>query len=119
MARKLGNGLQQILGQPVVIENRPGGRGAAEMAELKVAKPDGYTIGTVTNTHIAAFHQTLKQYDIDSVDWLAKLVEEPYLIVVRHDSPIRNVKDLIQTIRAAMIMVTSISATMRTVKRPP
>jgi tripartite-type tricarboxylate transporter receptor subunit TctC len=101
MARKLGNGLQQILGQPVVIENRPGGRGAAEMAELKVAKPDGYTIGTVTNTHIAAFHQTLKQYDIDSVDWLAKLVEEPYLIVVRHDSPIRNVKDLIQTIKAA------------------
>src|SRR5579862_7622915 len=58
MARKLGSDLQQILGQPVVIENRPGGRGAAEMAALKEAKPDGYTIGTVTNTHIAAFHQT-------------------------------------------------------------
>jgi tripartite-type tricarboxylate transporter receptor subunit TctC len=101
MARKLGNELQQILGQPVVIENRPGGRGASEMAELKIAKPDGYTIGTVTNTHIAAFHQTLKQYGIESVDWLAKLVEEPYLIVVRNDSPIKSVKDLIETIKAA------------------
>lgn len=101
MARKLGICLQQTLGQPVVIENRPGGRGAAEMAELKAAKPDGYTIGTVTNTHIAAFHQTLKQYNIDSVDWLAKLVKEPYLIAVRNDGPIKNLHDLVQTIKAA------------------
>jgi tripartite-type tricarboxylate transporter receptor subunit TctC len=101
MARKLGNVLQQALGQPVVIENRPGGRGASEMAELKTAKPDGYTIGTVTNTHIAAFHQTLKQYDINSVDWIAELVEEPYLIVVRNDSPIKDLKDLIRAIEAA------------------
>jgi putative tricarboxylic transport membrane protein len=62
MARKLGNALQTILGQTLVIENRAGGRGASQMAELKTAKPDGYTIGSVTNTHIATFHQTLRRH---------------------------------------------------------
>lgn len=101
MARKLGIGLQQELGQPLVIDNRAGGRGASQMAELKNAKPDGYTIGSVTNTHIAAFHQTLKQYKIDSVDWIARLAAEPYLIVVRNDSPIKSLKDLVESIRSA------------------
>ena len=101
MARKLGNVLQKILAEPLVIDNRPGGRGASQMAELRVAKPDGYTIGSVTNTHIAAFHQTLHQYNVDSVDWIAKLVAEPYLVVVRSDSPIKSLKDLVDTIKAA------------------
>jgi len=100
MARKLGNALQAVLGQTLVIDNRAGGRGASQMAELRMAKPDGYTIGSVTNTHIATFHQTLRQYTIDSVDWIAKLVVEPYLIVVRSDSPIKSLRDLVDTIKA-------------------
>ena len=67
MARKLGNELQKVLGQPFVIENRPGGRGASQMIEPTRAAPDGYTIGSVTNTHLAAFHQVLKQYNVDSL----------------------------------------------------
>ena len=100
MARKLGNALQGILGQTLVIDNRAGGRGASQMAELRMAKPDGYTIGSVTNTHIATFHQTLRQYNVDSVDWIAKLVSEPYLIVVQNDSPIKSLRDLMDTIKA-------------------
>ena len=100
MARKLGNVLQAILGQTLVIDNRAGGRGASQMAELRMAKPDGYAIGSVTNTHIATFHQTLRQYTIDSVDWIAKLVAEPYLVVVRSDSPIKSLRDLVDTIKA-------------------
>jgi tripartite-type tricarboxylate transporter receptor subunit TctC len=101
MARKLGNALQGILGQTLVIDNRAGGRGASQMAELRMAKPDGYTIGSVTNTHIATFHQTLRQYNVDSVDWIAKLVSEPYLIVVQNDSPIKSLRNLMDTIKAA------------------
>jgi putative tricarboxylic transport membrane protein len=101
MARKLGNVLQTVLGQTLVIDNRAGGRGASQLAELRVARPDGYAIGSVTNTHIAAFHQTLRQYSIDSVDWIAKLVAEPYLVVVRSDSSIKSLGDLVNTIKAA------------------
>jgi len=101
MARKLGNELQKMTGQTFVIENRPGGRGASQLAELKRAEPDGSTIGAVTNTHIAAFHQTLKSYNVDSFDWIAKLVYEPYVFVVRSDSPIKTMPDLIAGIRNA------------------
>jgi len=100
MARKLSVGLERVLGQTVIVENRAGGRGASQMAELTAAKPDGYTIGAVTNTHIGGFNQTLKQYNIGSVDWIAKLVQEPYLYVVHKDSPIQNLKELADTIKA-------------------
>jgi tripartite-type tricarboxylate transporter receptor subunit TctC len=101
MARKLADVLQKTTGQTYVVENRPGGRGASQMAELTRAAPDGTTIGAVTNTHIAAFHQTLRQYNVDSVDWIAKLVYEPYVYVVRNDSPIRSMQDLADAIKTA------------------
>lgn len=100
MARKLSNELQKLNGMVFVVENRPGGRGASEMTELKRAAPDGTTIGSVTNTHIASFHQTLKQYSVDKVDWIARLVSEPYLFVVRKDSPIHSMQDLVKAIKA-------------------
>lgn len=94
MGRKLAQGLEKELGVPVVVENKAGGRGAAQLADLSSAKSDGYTIGAVTNTHIGAFNQTLKQYNIDSFDWIARLVTEPYLIAVRANSTIKSMKDL-------------------------
>ncbi len=99
MARKLGSELQRLLGPPFVIENRPGGRGASQMVELTRAAPDGYTIGAVTNTHLAAFHQVLKQYNVESLSWMAKLVYEPYVFVVRNDSPVQDMQGLIKAIR--------------------
>ena len=99
MARKLGVGLEKILGKPIIVENRAGGRGAQQMFELTRAKPDGYTIGAVTSSHIGAFNQTLKQFNVDSVEWIANLVEEPYLFVVPKDSPLKSMKDMADAIR--------------------
>lgn len=99
MARKLAVGLERILGKPVIVENKAGGRGAQQMFELGRAKPDGYTIGSVTSSHIGAFNQTLKQFNVDSVEWIANLVEEPYLFVVPKDSPVRSMKDMADAIR--------------------
>lgn len=99
MARKLGNALQGVLGQPFVIENKPGGRGASQMIELTRAAPDGYTVGSVTNTHLATFHQVLKQYSVDSLSWIAKLVYEPYVFVVRSDSPVTDMQGLLKAIK--------------------
>jgi len=99
MARALANELQKQTGQTFVVENRPGGRGASQLAEIKRAPADGTTIGAVTNTHIAAFNQTLRTYNVDSFDWIAKLVYEPYVFVVRADSPIRSMADLVGTVK--------------------
>jgi putative tricarboxylic transport membrane protein len=99
MARKLGAELQTEMGQPFVIENRPGGRGASQMVELTRAAPDGYTIGAVTNSHLAAFNQTLKQYNIGSLTWIAKLVYEPFVFAVRSDSNIQDMQGLLKAIK--------------------
>lgn len=100
MARQLAIGLEKEFGKSVIVENKPGGNGATQMVELTGAKPDGYTIGAVTSSHIGAFNQTLKRYSIDSIDWIVGLVEEPYLFVVQKDSPIKNMKDLADAIKA-------------------
>lgn len=100
MAREIATVMQRQEKVPVVVENRPGGRGAAEMAELTRAKPDGYTIGAVTSTHLAEFHQTLRRYNVGSVDWIARLVTEPYVFVVPAGSKIHSMKDLAVDIKA-------------------
>ena len=100
MARKLAIGLEKTLGRSIVVENKPGGRGAAQMVEVTTAKPDGYTIGAVTSSHIGAFNQTLKQFSVDSVDWIVGLVEEPYLYVVQKDNAIQDMKSLAGAIKA-------------------
>lgn len=99
MARRLGVGLEKLLGQPIVVDNRAGGRGAAQLAELAKGRPDGHVIGAVTPTHLAAFHSTLKQYSVDSFDWIARLVSEPYLFVVHAGSDVRTMQDLIRAMR--------------------
>ena len=99
MARKLGSALQGVMGQPFVIENKPGGRGASQMVELTRAAPDGYTIGSATNTHLAVFHQVLKQYNVDSLSWIAKLVYEPFVFVVRSDSSVKDMQGLLKAIK--------------------
>jgi tripartite-type tricarboxylate transporter receptor subunit TctC len=100
MARKLAIGLEKVLGKSIVVENKPGGRGATQMVELTSAKPDGYTIGAVTSSHIGAFNQTLKRFSIDSVDWIVGLVEEPFLFVVQKDNPVKDMKGLADAIKA-------------------
>lgn len=95
MARRLSIELEKSLGQTFVVENIAGGRGAAQLAELTSAEPDGYTLGAVTSTHIGAMNQTLTQYNVDSFEWIARLATEPYLVVVPADSPIQTMADLV------------------------
>lgn len=48
LARVLGNALQPVLGQGLVIDNRPGGGGALGMNLVAHAEPDGYTLGVTS-----------------------------------------------------------------------
>lgn len=95
MARRLSIELEKTLKQPFVVQNMPGGRGAAQLAKLTSSAPSGYTIASVTSTHIGAMNQTLKTYNVDSFDWVARVATEPYLVVVPANSPIKTMKDLV------------------------
>ncbi|MBV0893241.1 tripartite tricarboxylate transporter substrate binding protein [Paracoccus sp. Z118] len=94
MARRMADGLQRDLGVNVVVENRAGGSGARQVAQMQRARPDGQTIGSVTASHLGMFQQT-GQFDMDSVEWACGLVLDPYLIAVRTDSSLESLGDLV------------------------
>src|SRR5687767_9400141 len=50
--RALAQALSKEIGQPVIVDNKPGAAGTVGAAVLAGAKPDGYTLAQVTNTII-------------------------------------------------------------------
>ena len=53
-ARPLVTAASKILGQPIVVVNKPGGGSAVAVAPLKTEKPDGYTIGILPSGAVLA-----------------------------------------------------------------
>lgn len=100
MARRLAEELQKQLGVNVIVENRSGGSGARQVAQLARAEPDGLTLGSVTASHLGMFQQS-DQFTSESVEWACNLVLEPYLLAVRTDSGIDSLEDLVATAKAA------------------
>src|SRR5438552_3485370 len=54
VARVFTQQLQELLGQPCIVDNKPGALAAIGTAEVAKSAPDGYTIGVTTNTTHAA-----------------------------------------------------------------
>src|SRR2546430_10044102 len=54
LARLVGERLAASMGQPIVIENRPGAIGTIGLNAVAKASPDGYTLGVITTTFLAA-----------------------------------------------------------------
>jgi tripartite-type tricarboxylate transporter receptor subunit TctC len=98
-ARLVGAKLGEILGQPVVIENKPGagGRLAAEYVSNQTA--DGYTllVGASGQMSIAAaIYPDLKYHPTKTLAPLAMMGSFPLIMVIGPDNPSRNVKELVE-----------------------
>lgn len=99
-ARTLQPFLEKVLGQDVIVVNRPGAGGEVGHAAIAEAKPDGYTIGilnlppmlTIPITRNAAF-------TLDSFVPVAGLVRDPSAISVPAGSPFKTLKELIDFAR--------------------
>lgn len=96
MARQLGKAAEPLLGQPVVIENKPGGSGAMQVASLLSSPADGYTLAAVTPTQIGAWESTLKgKFNIDQFAWISRVEIDPYILVVQAESQWKTLKDFV------------------------
>ena len=99
LARLLGQRLEQRLGKPFVIENRPGGGGVTGAVSVARAAPDGYTL-LMAPAPVMAINVSLHKklpYD-PAADFvpLALVVSSPYVLVVTPSLPVQSAPDLIK-----------------------
>src|SRR5690242_2146833 len=101
-ARFLGNRLEKSLGQPFVIEDRPGG-GAIIGTEVVVkSSPDGYTLLAMSNTHtVNESLFTKKPYTLmKDLTPVAPINYSDLLLVVNPSVPAKNLKELIALVKS-------------------
>jgi tripartite-type tricarboxylate transporter receptor subunit TctC len=101
-ARLVASRLQEALGQPVVVENRPGAGGNLGVEQVAKSAPDGYTlvIGAIA-TH--AINPTLMgsvPYDpVKDFRHIALLVQVPNVLVLNNDVPAKSVPEFVALLK--------------------
>lgn len=96
IARAIGQQIASILGQPVVIENRPGGAGIVAGQQLMAAPADGYTfLATSNDLGLDVAVRSLPFDPSRDFEPVVMMTAAPILIVVTPASVIRDVKGLI------------------------
>lgn len=97
-ARAIANAISPALGQPIVIENRPGASGTIGMQHVARSAPDGYTLVVTSASGTVVPPAIFKSVPYDllkDMKPVSLLASTPLLLVVHHESPINNVQDLI------------------------
>ncbi len=102
-ARQVAQQLQVALGQPVVVDNRPGGNFAIGTEAAAKAEPDGHTIFTVTSSHsvLEALGVNKEKYQLmrDFVP-VAALNQTTCVLMVHPQVPANSVRELIALSKA-------------------
>ncbi len=103
VARLYGEKLQQVLGKPVVIENRPGAALTLGAVAIATAAPDGHTLGVLTSGPMTIGPALYKKiaYDPQAFTPIALYVKSPLVLVVDPALPIKSVSELIQYAKAS------------------
>ncbi|CAN5436756.1 tripartite tricarboxylate transporter substrate binding protein [soil metagenome] len=103
VARLVGEKLQQAWGQPVVVDNKPGGQNVIGAQAVARAAPDGYTFyfataaALVTNSYMFKTLPYDPQKDFAPVAFVGT---SPFAVLVRAESPIKSIEDLIAQAKA-------------------
>ena len=102
-ARIVGDNLASRLGQPVVIENKPGANGVLAATAVARAAPDGYTIFMTTNSSLSAAPFLLKSIPYDPVKDFAPVTRMgnlPFIMVIGRAVPAQNFAEFVAYAKA-------------------
>jgi tripartite-type tricarboxylate transporter receptor subunit TctC len=90
--------MSTLLGQNVIVENKPGGAGVIAMTEVLKAAPDGHTLvlGHVGTLAVNPYALAKQPYDVNKdFQPVALLARVPNLFVVHPDVPAKNLKEFV------------------------
>ncbi len=102
VGRVLAQEMSKGLGQPVVVENKPGVVGSLAAELVAKAPADGYTLMVVAGAHPvnAAIHKSQPYDPVNDFAWISLVTSYPFAVSVRTESPIHSLADLIAAARA-------------------
>lgn len=102
LVRVLGDELSRSMGQPVLVEARPGASGNLASQEVARATPDGYTLVLLTTAHVIspALMKSLNFDPITDFEFVSKVADYPFFIAVHNDSPYKTLNELIAAAKA-------------------
>lgn len=104
LARILAEPLTQALGQPIVIENKPGNNTTLGTELVVQSPPDGYTLGLLTNSGLAASPGGLTsgvRYDpVKDLVYITMVASVNYVLLVNNDVPVKTAAELVALVKA-------------------
>ena len=99
LARQISNDLKEALGQPVIVENRPGANGYLAWNHVAAAEPDGYTLLLAENALAmsqALYKKAASSFDpLTQYDAVAALATSPSALIVSNNIPAKTVTELV------------------------
>src|SRR3954453_17082136 len=100
--RILADRLTHVLGQQVVIDNRPGAGSTIGAEAAARSAPDGYTIFMISNTHFvsAGLYKKLTYDSLNDYTPITQVTSAPNILIVHPSLPAKNVKELIALAKA-------------------
>lgn len=101
VARLFARHLETRLGQPITVVNRPGASSEVALTYVARSRPDGQVLG-LTNmpSFVTVPVERRAQYNLDSFGFIGNIMTDPTGLIIRADSPIRDVPDLIRRAQA-------------------
>src|SRR4051812_41759917 len=104
VARLVGEQITAALGQPVVIENRPGGAGGTVGTKyVTTAEPDGYTLTLASPGPITVAPAINKNLDYDPLKQLvpvAMVAQSPFVLVINPGVPAKTLAEFVTYAKA-------------------
>src|SRR5215510_1258484 len=104
VARTLQEDIRQELGQPIVIDNRPGANGAIGSGFAARAAPDGYTLMLTASSTFSLNPNLMKSIQYDQLNDfvpVAFVVRAPWMMVVHEKSGFKSVADVVKVAKEA------------------
>lgn len=97
VGRAIAPRLAERIGQNVIVENRPGAGGIIGTASIAKGTPDGHSLLFASGafTSVGATAKNLPYDPLQDFSWISIVITYPFAVVVKNDSPVRSIPDLI------------------------